>query len=82
MGKKLIFLTMSREPANINSRGIYPDLFRKFRDEGFEVYIVMPHERSLGKPTELREENGVYILGVKTLNLQKTSTIEKGIGQV
>lgn len=82
MGKKLIFLTMSREPANINSRGIYPDLLRKFRDEGFEVYIVMPHERSLGKPTELREENGVHILGVKTLNLQKTSTIEKGIGQV
>lgn len=82
MGKKLIFLTMSREPANINSRGIYPDLLRKFRDEGFEVYIVMPHERSLGKPTELREENGVHILGVKTMNLQKTSTLEKGIGQV
>ena len=82
MGKKLIFLTMSREPANINSRGIYPDLLRKFRDEGFEVYIVMPHERSLGKPTELREENGVHILGVKSLNLQKTTTIEKGIGQI
>lgn len=73
---------MSREPANINSRGIYPDLLRKFRNEGFEVYIVMPHERSLGKQTELREENGVHILGVKTMNLQKTSTIEKGIGQV
>lgn len=82
MGKKLIFLTMSREPANINSRGIYPDLLRKFRDEGFDVYIVMPHERSLGKPTELRVENGVHILCVKTLNLQKTSTIEKGIGQI
>lgn len=82
MGKKLIFLTMSREPANINSRGIYPDLLRKFRDEGFEVYIVMPHERSLGKPTELRDENGVHILGVKSLNLQKTTTIEKGIGQI
>lgn len=73
---------MSREPANINSRGIYPDLLRKFRDEGFEVYIVMPHERSLGKPTELRDENGVHILGVKSLNLQKTTTIEKGIGQI
>lgn len=82
MGKKLIFLTMSREPANINSRGIYPDLLRKFRDEEFDVYIVMPHERSLGKPTELRDENGVHILGVKTLNLQKTSIIEKGIGQI
>ncbi len=82
MSKRLIFLTMSREPANINCRGIYPDLLRKFRDEGFEVYIVMPYERSLGKPTELREENGVQILGVKNLNLQKTSIIEKGIGQI
>jgi hypothetical protein len=42
----------------------------------------MPHERSLGKPTELRDENGVHILGVKSLNLQKTTTIEKGIGQI
>ena len=82
MDKKLIFLTMSREAASINSSGIYPDLLRKFRSEGWKVYIVMPHERSLGKPTELREENGVHILGVKTLNLQKTSTIEKGVGQV
>lgn len=82
MSKRIIFLTMSREPANINNRGIYPDLLRKFRDEGFEVYIVMPYERSLGKPTELREENGVHILGVKTLDLQKTSTLEKGIGQI
>lgn len=82
MNKNLIFLTMSREPANIKNRGIYPDLLRKFRDEGFKVYIVMPHERSLGKPTELIEKDGVYILGVKTLNLQKTSIIEKGIGQI
>lgn len=82
MDKNLIFLTMSREPANINNSGIYPDLLRKFRNEGFRVYIVMPHERSLGKPTELREKDGVYILGVKTLNLQKTSIIEKGVGQI
>ena len=82
MDKNLIFLTMSREPANINNSGIYPDLLRKFRNEGFKVYIVMPHERSLGNPTELREKDGVYILGVKTLNLQKTSIIEKGIGQI
>ena len=43
---------------------------------------MTPHERSQGKPTELVEKNGVHLLGVKTLNLQKTSTIEKGIGQV
>ena len=82
MGKNLIFLTMSRTTADINSRAIYPDLLRKFRNEGFSVYIVMPNERRLDLPTQLKEQNGVHILGVKTLNLQKTNAIEKGLGQV
>lgn len=77
----LIFLTMSRI-ADISKRHIYTDLLRKFRDEGHKVYIVTPYERSLGKATELREQNGVHILGVKTLNIQKTNIIEKGVGQV
>ena len=77
----VIFLTMSRITA-ISNRGIYTDLMRKFRDEGHIVYIVTPFERFMGKPTELVEREGVHVLGVKTLNLQKTNTIEKGIGQV
>ena len=77
----VIFLTMSRI-TDIERRGIYSDLLRKFRSEGWGVYIVTPHERSLRMPTELVVKNGVHILGVKTLNLQKTSTVEKGIGQV
>lgn len=77
----IIFLTMSRI-TEITSRGIYTDLMRKFRDEGHDVYIVAPRERSFGQPTELYETDGVHILGVKTLNLQKTSVIEKGLGQV
>ena len=79
--KNLIFLTMARM-NDIECHGIYSDLLRKFRDEGWEVYIVTPRERSLGMPTELNEQSGVHILGVKTLNLQKTSIIEKGLGQV
>lgn len=77
----LIFLTMSRN-TDITNRGIYTDLMRKFRDEGHNVYIVAPYERSTGRKTELVELNGVNILGVKTLNLQKTNIIEKGLGQV
>lgn len=77
----IIFLTMSRI-TEISSRGIYIDLMRKFRDEGHNVYIVTPHERSFGRPTDLEQVDGVKILGVKTLNLQKTNVIEKGIGQV
>ena len=77
----VIFLTMSRI-ADITQRHIYTDLLRKFRDEGHQVYIVTPYERYLGRPTELKEQDGVHVLGVKTLNLQKTSIIEKGVGQV
>lgn len=52
---------------------------RKFRNEGHQVYIVSPVERQYGLPTELKEVDGVHILNVKTLNVQKTNIIEKGI---
>ena len=75
----IIFLTLSRI-SDVRSHGIYTDLMRKFRDEGHSVYIVTPHERKFGKKTELVECDGVKILGVKTLNIQKTNVVEKGIG--
>lgn len=75
----IIFLTISRI-TDINSRGIYTDLMRKFRDEGHQVYIVTPRERQFNMPTSLTAQDGVHILGVKTLNLQKTNVVEKGFG--
>lgn len=75
----IIFLTLARI-ADIEERGIYQDLMRKFRDEGHNVYIVTPCERRLGLQTSLTENKGVHILNVKTLNVQKTNIIEKGIG--
>ena len=75
----VIFLTLVRI-RSIEASGIYEDLMRKFRDEGHQVYIVSPVERRLGQNTSLIESNGVKILNVKTLNIQKTNVIEKGIG--
>lgn len=75
----IIFLTLFRF-SDIEERKIYPDLMRKFRDEGHNVYIVTPCERRLGLETSLMESNGVHILNVKTLNIQKTNIVEKGIG--
>ena len=75
----IIFLTLVRI-SDIEERGIYQDLMRKFRDEGHNVYIVTPCERRLGLETSLTESKGVHILNVKTLNVQKTSIVEKGIG--
>ena len=78
----ILFLTMSSGVQNIEANGIYTDLMRKFRDEGHEVYIIYPRERKLGLPTELKIENHVHSLAVKTLNVTKTNVIEKGIGQL
>ena len=75
----IIFLTLA-VITDIEERGIYQDLMRKFRDSGHQVYIVTPSERRLGHSTCLVESHGVHILNVKTLNIQKTNVLEKGIG--
>lgn len=75
----VIFLTLFGI-SDIKERGIYNDLMRKFRDEGHQVYMVCPVERRLGQNTSLVDTNGVKILSVKTLNIQKTNVVEKGIG--
>lgn len=75
----IIFLTLVRI-SDVEERGIYQDLMRKFRDEGHHVYIVTAAERRLGLDTTLVESRSVKILNVKTLNVQKTNIVEKGIG--
>ena len=77
----ILFLTISRL-TDVSEHNIYNDLMRKFTDEGHEVYIVSPRERRYGEKSSLTKNNGVNILGVRTLNLIKTNVIEKGLGQV
>lgn len=75
----VIFITLS----NINSikeRGIYTDLMRKFRNEGHHIFIVSPCERRTKQQTRIIDVDGVKILKVRTLNIQKTNVIEKGLG--
>ena len=88
----ILFLTMVK--IEIERRDIYNDLMRFFRDNGHNVYIVTPVERREGKTTNLEVVEGfeslsgfpqkgtVYTLNVRTLNLQKTNLLEKGIGQL
>lgn len=75
----VIFITIGRV-VDIEERGIYNDLMRKFRAEGHNVYVVSPRERRYGVKTYVEEKNGVFMLGVKTLNIQKTNVVEKGVG--
>lgn len=75
---KILFLTI----VNIDSiyeRNIYTDLMRKFRDEGHEVFICTPAERRLNRPTRIKLQDKISVLSVKTLNIQKTNLIEKGL---
>lgn len=75
---KVLFLTLV-EINSIEERGIYQDLLRKFRDEGHDITIVTPVERKRQIPTNLIQKEGISILQVKTLNIQKTNILEKGI---
>lgn len=77
----ILFLTMVKMLC-VEQRGIYTDLIRAFRKEGHKVFIVTPTERRDGCKTCIIEENEVKILRVRTLNVQKTNVIEKGIGQI
>lgn len=76
---KILFLSLSRFD-DVNVRGIYSDLMREFIKRSNDVYIASPTERRFGKPTHLIDSPNCHILKIKTLNIQKTNIIEKGIG--
>lgn len=75
----ILFLTLV-EINSVEERGLYQDLLRKFRDEGHDVTIVTPVERRKQISTNFQQKENVSILQVKTLNIQKTNIVEKGIG--
>lgn len=75
----ILFLSLSRFD-DINVRGIYSDLMREFTSRGNDVYIASPTERRFGKKTHLIKSDHCQILKIRTLNIQKTNIIEKGIG--
>ncbi|WP_272152040.1 glycosyltransferase family 4 protein [Tenacibaculum aiptasiae] len=75
----VLFLTMARINS-LKDTGIYTDLLREFYKDGHRVYVVCPTERRERKKTNLIKESEGTILNIKTLNMQKTNIIEKGIG--
>ena len=74
--KRILFLTAVRI-SNIEEKGIYTDLLRKFHEEGCEVFVVCPDERRYGGVTRLNHSDKVNILYVKTLNLQNLICFQK-----
>ena len=76
---RIIFLTII-DIKNIDERGIYQDLLRKFKENGHDIYIVSPSERKQKSQTRLIQKQGYHLLKVWTFNIQKTNIIEKGLG--
>lgn len=75
----ILFLSLSRFD-DVKVRGIYSDLMREFIRRGNDVYIASPTERRFGHPTQLIEQSNCHILKIRTLNIQKTNVVEKGLG--
>ena len=77
----ILFLTLSRM-TDISNRGIYTDLLREFVKRGHDIYVATPFERRFHRKTHLSDSEKIHILGIKTLNIQKTNIIEKGVGTI
>ncbi len=74
----ILFLSLS-SIQSIEDRGIYSDLLRKFKNEGHDITIVSPAQRREGVTTNIKQQGGVTILKVRTLNITKTNLVEKGL---
>ena len=74
--KKILFVTLARID-DINVSGIYTDLISKFVSEGYDATIICPIERRFGLNSRIIISNGVKIIQVKSLNIQKTNVLEK-----
>ncbi|MBS3902003.1 MAG: glycosyltransferase family 4 protein [Dethiobacter sp.] len=75
---KVLFLTVAY-PEGKDERNIYTDLVQEFKERNNNVYVVCSRERRYCLPTEIKYENGINVLRVKTGNVTKTNIIEKGI---
>lgn len=77
----VLFLCLSKV-WDLEERGIYSDLLRTFTEHGDQVYVVTPVERRFGEKTQMIDQGSAKFLKVKTLNIQKTNVLEKGLGTV
>lgn len=68
--------------ASMIEHTIYTDLLNEFARNGHKVYVIAANERRTGKGTEHIAENGIHILRVKTGNITKCNSFEKGISML
>lgn len=76
---KILFLTIVNIKT-LEKREIYPDILRKFRDDGHEVFVVSPVERKYKMATNIIKEKGATLLQIRSYNLLDATILEKGLG--
>ena len=74
----VLFLTLL-PISDIRERGIYTDLMRCFGKNDHQLYIVSPVERRFKEGSSYNRDGAIHYIRVKTLNIQKTNLLEKGI---
>ena len=74
----ILFLTLLKIDT-LQARGIYHDLMREFVAHQHNIYIISPTERREKNASSLSSEQHAHFLNVKTLNIQKTNSVEKGL---
>lgn len=78
----ILFLTLSGLES-IDSRTIYADLLRCFRNHGHKIFVITPYEKRTGRKTRISYEKGTTILHIETGNVTGiTNIFNKGIAQL
>ena len=77
--KKVLFITLI-QINDLEERGIYQDLLRQFIANEFDLYVVCSVDRRNRIPSRvIRGRDGVTILQLRTLNIQKSLNWEKAL---
>ena len=66
---------------SLEGSSVHLDVLKRLAQE-HTVYLVCKRERREGKPTELTYESGIHVLRVRTGNITKARTLEKGIATI
>jgi glycosyltransferase involved in cell wall biosynthesis len=74
----ILFLTLS-SIKGLDEHSLYTDMLRDLRNRGHRIFIIRPEERKYHRPTRLIKGDGYELLALRTLNIQKTNVVEKGI---
>ena len=73
----ILFLSLA-QVSDIKGHGIYTDLLRMFRDRGHQVIVAC----TCHTDTSCEQKDGMTYLHIRTLPIQKTGIVKKGIGTI